>query len=119
MPVAAGRPADRARAGGKISQGGKCKVIKTVSSCVVAMPHKDSKSERDHRGHKVILLFFGGVRSVFTGSGVATAKQTGHCSLNNCGLAATICSECAAMSAFIHASSDAGAGFVFVFFNPG
>lgn len=29
---------------------------------------------------------------VFTGSGVASAKQTGHCGLNNRGLAATICS---------------------------
>lgn len=34
---------------------------------------------------------------MFTGSGVASAKQTGHCGLNNCGLTATICSKCLAV----------------------
>lgn len=44
-----------------------------------------------------LLFAFDGGWPVFTGSGVASAKQTGHCGLNNCYLTATICSECTAV----------------------
>lgn len=40
-----------------------------------------------------LLFAFDGGWPVFTGSGVASAKQTGHCGPNNCYLTATICSE--------------------------
>lgn len=43
---------------------------------------------------KCLVFAFDGGWSVFTGSGVTAAKQTGHCGLNNCGLTATICSAC-------------------------
>lgn len=33
-----------------------------------------------------LVFALNGPKSVFTGSGVASAKQTGHCGLNNCGL---------------------------------
>lgn len=51
-------------------------------------------SPRVFDGAKDHMLFAcDGDWPVFTGSGVASAKQTGHCGLNNCYLTATICSE--------------------------
>lgn len=52
-------------------------------------------ASQGHCGHRAVWCL---LLMVFTGSGVASAKQTGHCGLSNCGLAATICSECSVVS---------------------
>lgn len=43
----------------------------------------------------------------YTGSGVASAKQTGHRGLNNCGPTATICSESPAAFIPVKLAGDA------------